>query len=179
MNIVLMSGSFHSKSKSLAILDILTDSFPGHEYVFPKLDNLPFYSEDLNPDKPDSVLNLINQVGACDGIIVCSPEYNHSVPAVLKNAIDWVSRPAFNSVLKDKSVTIITQARSSVGGARAQAHLKLIFDSTISKIYPSHEMMISDVENVVDSDGLISDLKVKKRLERHVSGFFEFAESNS
>ncbi|MEM0515180.1 NADPH-dependent FMN reductase [Pseudoalteromonas sp. YIC-827] len=119
MNILLMSGSFHSKSKSIAVLKMIQEYFPSDNFHFPKLDDLPFYSEDLAVNKPDSILRLLDQVGECEGIIVCSPEYNHSVPAVLKNAIDWVSRPAFNSVLKDKPVTIITQANSPVGGARA------------------------------------------------------------
>jgi chromate reductase len=179
MNILLMSGSFHSKSKSVAILNALKSYFPVHDYVFPKLDSLPFYSDDLNVKKPVSILELIAQVEASDGIVVCSPEYNHSIPAVLKNAIDWTSRPAFKSVLKDKPVTIITQANSLVGGARAQAHIKLIFDSTLSVIYPSHEMMIADVESIFDDDGSISNVGVKQRLERHFSGFTEFVTRNS
>ncbi|WP_191603432.1 NAD(P)H-dependent oxidoreductase [Marinomonas algicola] len=60
-------------------------------------------------------------------------------PRRLKNAIDWASRPAFNSVIKDNPVTIITQANSPVGGARAQAHIKLIFDSTLSILYQGRD----------------------------------------
>ncbi|PCJ90611.1 MAG: NADPH-dependent FMN reductase [Porticoccaceae bacterium] len=178
MNILLMSGSFHSKSKSISILNSLQSYFPNYDYELPRLDKLPFYNEDLNADKPDSILSLIDQVKTCNGIVVCSPEYNHSVPAVLKNAIDWVSRPAFNSALKDKPITIITQANSPVGGARAQAHLKLIFDSTLSVIYPSHEMMITGVDKVIASDGSISD-GVKNCLERHFSSFVEFIVKHS
>lgn len=174
MNILLMSGSFHSKSKSLAILAAIQHYFPEHDYVLPELDTLPFYSEDLNAEKPSSILNFMDQVESCDGIMVCSPEYNHSIPAVLKNAIDWASRPAFNSVLKDKPVTVITQANSPVGGARAQAHIKLVFDSTLSVIYPCHEMLITGVDKIFDAKNTISDAEVKQRLERHFLGFIEF-----
>lgn len=174
MKILLLSGSFHSKSKSISILDAIKGYAPEHDYEIPRLDELPFYSEDLSADKPDSVLKLLEQVKVCNGIVVSTPEYNHSIPGVLKNAIDWISRPAFDSVLKDKPITIITQANSPVGGARAQAHIKLIFDSTLSVIYPSHEMMITGIDKAIDTHGSISDVSVRNRLERHFSGFVQF-----
>ncbi len=179
MKILLMSGSFHSKSRSLAILAEIQRYFPEHDHVLPKLDELPFYNEDLNANKPRSILDFMAQVESSDGIIVCSPEYNHSIPAVLKNAIDWASRPAFDSALKDKPVTLITQASSLVGGARAQAHIKLVFDSTLSVIYPCHEMMISGVDKIFDTNYSISDIAVKQRLKRHVLGFIEFIDRTS
>ncbi len=151
MKLVLLSGSFRSQSRSLSILDEIQKCFSSYEFILPKLDSLPFYNEG-------------------------SPEYNHSIPAVLKNAIDWTSRPAFESVLKDKPITIITQANSSVGGARAQAHIKLIFDSTLSHIHPIHEMMISSVSEVINNSGEIIDDKVKTRLKRHIESFSKFVE---
>lgn len=174
MKLLLLSGSFHSESKSLAILNTIKDYFPEHEHILPKLNDLPFYCEDLNKDKPEAILKLLDEVAESDGIVVCTPEYNHSVPAVLKNAIDWVSRPAFNSVLKEKPISLITQANSPVGGARAQAHLKLIFDSTLSIIHPCHEMMIADIDNMINSGRNTVDSKVESRLRRHVSNFCEF-----
>ena len=174
MKLLLLSGSFHSESKSLAILNAIRDYFPEYEFILPQLNDLPFYCEDLNKNKPDVILELLREVAESDGIVVCTPEYNHSVPAVLKNAIDWVSRPAFNSVLKEKPISLITQANSPVGGARAQAHLKLIFDSTLSVIYPCHEMMITDIGNVINSDCKIVEPKVESRLKRHISNFCGF-----
>ncbi|MCH9690548.1 MAG: NAD(P)H-dependent oxidoreductase [Gammaproteobacteria bacterium] len=174
MKILLMSGSFHSESKSIAILNAVKTYAPEHEYIFPWLDKFPFYCEDLSAKKPNEILELINTVKTCDGIIICTPEYNHSVPAVLKNAIDWLSRPAFNSVLKAKPITIITQASSPVGGARAQAHIKLILDSTLSTIYPCHEMMISGIDNILDNSRKIVDRKIESKLKMHLLGFFEF-----
>ncbi|WP_191603433.1 NADPH-dependent FMN reductase [Marinomonas algicola] len=74
MNILLLSGRFHSKSKSLSILHFLQDAFPEHQFQLPKLDLLPFYTDDLNENKPDNVQDLIDQMALSDGIIVCSPE---------------------------------------------------------------------------------------------------------
>jgi chromate reductase len=175
MNILLLSGSFHSKSKTLALLHNISRFLDEHELEIPTLDSLPFYSEDLNREKPEIVSNFLLQVETADALLICTPEYNHSIPAVLKNAIDWASRPAFNSPLKDKPVSIITQAASPVGGARAQAHLKLILDSTLSNIHMCHEMMVTNIDNIFDQNMNVVDTKVLTRLERHVNDFIRFS----
>lgn len=72
-------------------------------------------------------------------------------------------------------MTIITQAMSPVGGARAQQHLKLIFDSTLARNHICHEMMITDVNNIFDDHLHMTDEKVIERLQRHINGFIEFA----
>lgn len=174
MNFLLWSGSFHSKSRSLAIIENIKPYFGEHSVVVQRLETLPFYSEDLNQAKPDSIKEFLAVVAAADGIVCCTPEYNHSVPAVLKNAIDWASRPAFASALKGMPVSIITQAASPVGGARAQAHLKLVFDSTLSEMHLCHEMMITGVDAIFDDKGVITDQKVQARLQRHIADFLQF-----
>jgi chromate reductase len=176
MKFLLLSGSFHSKSRSLAILEAVRGMLDGHGTELPALNRLPFYCEDLAPEPPADVCAFQSQVAEAHGLIFCTPEYNHSLPAVLKNAIDWVSRPAFNSVLKDKPVTIITQAHTPVGGARAQAHLKLVLDSTLSAIHPCHEMMIPDIVSALGPDGRLQDARALARLTRHVGEFVGFVE---
>ncbi len=147
----------------------------GHALETPKLNELPFFCEDLNKDKPELIKTFLENVESADGIICCTPEYNHSIPAVLKNALDWASRPAFNSPLKGKPVSIVTQAVSPVGGARAQAHLKLVLDSTLSEIHLCHEMMVTDIDKVI-AEGRVVDTKVLGRLERHCKDFIRFVE---
>lgn len=175
MNFLLLSGSFRHHSYSLAILNSVSDLLEGHQTHIPKLDILPFYSDDLNTNKPADIEALIERVEQADGLILCTPEYNHSVPAVLKNALDWASRPAFQSPLKDKPVTIITQANSPVGGARAQAHLKLIMDATLSNIHTCHEMMLTPISQLVN-DNKVTDPTALRRLERHIMDFVHFVE---
>ncbi len=174
MNFLLLSGSFHSKSRSLVILRTINSILYDHQCHLPSLDEIPFYSEDLSSNKPDSVKELISSVQKSDGIFICTPEYNHSIPAVLKNSIDWASRPAFESPLKGKPVSIITQAVSAVGGARAQAHLKLVLDSTLSEIHLCHEMMITHIDQIVNPAMNITDVNILNRLERHVNDFVTF-----
>ena len=174
MKFLLLSGSFHSQSRSLSILRAVEELLPGHTTVLPRLDILPYYNDDLTHEQPTSVNALVAQVIEADAIICCTPEYNHSIPAVLKNAIDWSSRPAFNSPLKGKPVTIITQAVSPVGGARAQAHLKLVFDSTLSDMHMSHEMMITGVNVALDAEGRLTDPRIRERLQLHLLDFVSF-----
>jgi chromate reductase len=175
MNILLLSGSFHAKSKSLAILKAVQNYFNEHHFSIAEINELPFYSEDLASNKPPQVVKFLQAVENTDAIIICSPEYNHSIPAVLKNAIDWASRPAFQSPLKGKAVTFITQAENAVGGARVQAHLKLVLDSTLSLIYPAHEMMIGNINNVLNEQLEVIDDNTERRLKRHISGFINYA----
>ena len=177
MQILILSGSFHSNSKSLRIASFVRDHLSEHQCEIPSLDLLPFYSEDLNIDKPKFVLEYLSSVEKCHGIVCITPEYNHSIPAVLKNAIDWASRPAFSSPLKGKPVTIISQAEGPVGGARVQAHLKLVFDSTLSVIFPSHEMMLTNVSKVINENSEITDHDTKRRVLRHMNEFSAFAKA--
>lgn len=177
MKVLILSGSFHSASKSLLIARHVQQYLASHTCDIPRLDALPFYSEDLAASKPDTVLALLAAVQKSDAIICITPEYNHSIPAVLKNALDWASRPAFKSPLKDKPVTLITQAESPVGGARAQAHLKLVFDATLSVVYPAHEMMITPVSRIVTAENGITDEATTRRLSRHLDGFLAFVQA--
>lgn len=175
MHFLVLAGSFHSRSRTQALLPVIAEALAGHQTLSWPVQDLPFYSEDLTGEqRPGIVRDFLAQVSACDGIIVCSPEYNHSIPAVLKNAIDWASRPAFHSPLKGKPVTIITQAASPVGGARAQAHLKLVFDSTLSRIHPCHEMMIAGIDQKFDAHLQLVDAKTRERLARHLQDFIAF-----
>lgn len=175
MKFLLLSGSFHSRSVTMAILRVVHEELSAHECITPALDVLPYYSEDLAGDnKPVVVLEFLEQVKAADAIICCTPEYNHSLPAVIKNALDWASRPAFHSPLKDKPVSIITQANSPVGGARAQAHLKLVLDATLSRVHLCHEMMIAGVEQKFDASLQLTDNNTRDRIRRHLDGFVAF-----
>ena len=174
MNILCLSGSFHSRSRSLAVIDALAALLGGHSVQVPRLGTLPFYCEDLDRDKPPVVQLFLQMVSEADAIICVTPEYNHSIPAVLKNALDWASRPAFQSPLKGKPVTFITQAPSPVGGARAQAHLKLVLDSTLSRIHPAHEMMLAGIERMLDAEGRLVDEQALRRLQRHLEDFLGF-----
>ena len=174
MDFIILAGSFHRNSRTQLLTGYISKLLAPHSSSQAGINKLPFYDPELELNKPASVQNFLDQVAAADGLICVTPEYNHSIPGVLKNAIDWASRPAFDSPLKDKPVCIITQANSPVGGARAQAQLKLVLDATLASIQPIHEMMVSQIDSVFTQDGTIQDKNVLSRLERHLLAFIDF-----
>jgi len=180
MNILLLSGSLRKISYSQALLDIVVDvlkkeKHKPHTY---KIESLPFYTDKLERKTDLQLLSNFSQlVDSCDAIIFITPEYNHSIPAVLKNAIDWASRPAFTSPLKDKLVTFITQSNNSIGGARAQENLKLIMNSTLSIIYPARELMIRNCHSKFNSEMMCKDEKVMTLVTNHIVSFAKWAHS--
>ena len=107
------------------------------------LGHLPLYNED--EDRPD-VLRAIDAfkaaIDGADGLVVISPEYNHGMSGVLKNAVDWVSRPGYESVLKNKPVLVMSASDSPLGGARAQLQLRETFASTLSRVVARRQIVI-------------------------------------
>ncbi|MCA9568628.1 MAG: NAD(P)H-dependent oxidoreductase, partial [Myxococcales bacterium] len=126
LSILGLSGSLRAASTNTALLRTAAELLPDdvtltvHDYR-----NVPLYDDDLDA-KPEGVLRLEAAVRAADGVLVAVPEYNHSVPGVLKNALDWASRPAYASVFRDKPTGVMSAATGFVGGARGQQHLKIV-----------------------------------------------------
>jgi len=116
------------------------------------LADIPPYNEDEDGDcQPAPVAALQEAVAAADGLVVISPEYNHGMSGLLKNAIDWISRPGYESVLKDKPVSVMTAAPSMMGGVRAQMQLRETFASTVSRVMANRQVVINNVaKKVVD-----------------------------
>src|SRR5579864_1084221 len=94
-----MSGSLRAGSYSNAVLATLRETFAGRaDLRLYDLAPIPLYNQDFEGDKrPPAVKQLLADIEAADGLVLCAPEFNHSIPGVLKNAIDWASRPSFQS----------------------------------------------------------------------------------
>lgn len=119
--VLAVSGSLRATSFSTAIFRALSqEEHLGIALTVKTLEDIPLYNEDLDTDPPlTSIAELRNEVQASDGIVIATPEYNHGMPGVLKNALDWASRPAFASCFRGKPVLIITSASGGTGGVRA------------------------------------------------------------
>ena len=153
-----ISGSIRRASYTTAILRTIAASLPaGVEMTIFPLDEVPIYNEDLEGDLlPASVTALRRAVDRAEGLVVISPEYNHGISGVLKNAVDWVSRPGYSSILKDKPVSVMTVAPSNLGGARAQMQLRETFASTLSRVMATKQVCIGNVGSKV-VDGVLVD----------------------
>jgi chromate reductase len=133
---------------------------------------LPHYNTDI-VDAPE-VKAFIDQVAHADGLVFVTPEYNYSIPGVLKNAIDWASRPAMNSVFKDKPCFVMSVSGGALGGVRAQAHLKYILNGMLARVFVCPEIVISMANEKV-SDGHLTDEKILAFAEEKLRAFLTSA----
>jgi chromate reductase len=154
-----LSGSLRAGSYSNAVLATLREKFAGRADLQPyDLAPIPLYNQDFEGDKrPLVVKKLLADIAAADGLVFCAPEFNHSIPGVLKNAIDWASRPAFQSVLAYKPAAIMATSRGPLGGARCLEHMKVALDSCLSRIALAREVIITSAESKIRDGRLVDE----------------------
>ena len=130
------SGSLRSGSYSNAVLETLSEKFAGRADIeIYDLRLIPLYDQDFEGEKrPEPVKQLLAAIASSDGLVLCAPEFNHSIPGVLKNALDWASRPAFTSVMAYNPVAIMATSRGALGGARCLEHMRVALDSMLSRV---------------------------------------------
>ncbi len=175
MKILGLSGSLRRDSYNTRLLAVAAELADSAEVVSYDYADVPLYTEDREgADRPEAVTRLLEAIESADALLFATPEYNHSVSGVLKNAIDWASRPAFESVLVGKPSGIVSAAMSPVGGARAQQHLKAILASTLTPVYRANEYLLPLAHQAFDDNGL-SDATARRRLQRYVNGLSEWA----
>lgn len=162
MRLLGISGSLRKASYSTVILNTMRECAKS-QAVIETLDigNFPHYNGDLELDTlPKVVSDARELVSLCDGVVIVTPEYNHGIPGVLKNALDWLSRPAFNSCFLHKPVFFVTQSNGNLGGVRAQYQLRETLASMLCHILPMREAVLTHVDQkivdakVVDEDTL-------------------------
>jgi len=122
------------------------------------LEDVPLFNEDVEAvGWPDRVQELRDRVEAADAVIFASPEYNYSITGVLKNAIDWLSRPPGNAPLYGKPAAIVGATPSFVGTARAQAHLRQVVFYNAMPLLPTAEVLIAGAGERFDDEGRLTD----------------------
>lgn len=153
-----VSGSLRRDSNNTTILRTLLERMgdKAELSLFP-LNEIPPYNADLEGDNlPESVRALKGVIGESDGLVFCSPEYNYGMPGVLKNALDWASRPAHQSPLKGKPALIMTSSPGATGGARAQAQLREALSATLARAIARPQIVFAGVHEKI-RDGRFVD----------------------
>ncbi|MDP9965679.1 chromate reductase [Variovorax paradoxus] len=153
-----ISGSIRRDSHCTAVLrslqPLLTASATIELFA---LNDIPLYNADLDGDAPPpAVARLKAAIAEADGLVLCSPEYNYGMPGVLKNAIDWASRPGFASPLKGKPVLIATASPGTAGGVRAQAQIRDALAATLARPVVRQHVAIANVATRIH-DGRLDD----------------------
>lgn len=157
-----IAGSLRRQSYNRAALRAATELVPeGATIEIFELDGIPGFNEDEEQNPPEKVTELKRRIREADAILFVTPEYNYSVPGVLKNAIDWASRPYGDSAWNGKPAAIMGASIGAIGTARAQYHLRQ--SMVFLNMYPINqpEVMISNASKRFDEQGNLTDERTK------------------
>lgn len=155
-----LSGSLRAAASSTATVNTAIEKLDGRATCRRfDIGTLPHYNADLSP-APDSVEALKAEIAAADGLFIVTPEYNFSVTGVLKNAIDWASRPAYQSAFKGKKVFVTSVSGGAMGGVRAQAHLKYILNGMLAEVFTWQEVVITHANTKVENGRLTDEATI-------------------
>ena len=174
-SVLAINGSLRTGSYHGVILNDIGGrlSSLGHTYSIAQISDLPLYNPDLEGKENEAVTRLGDDIVQADVVIMATPEYNHSVAAPLKNAIEWASRPAYKGPLTGKKVATISASPGMIGGARAQAHLKLILMGMSAEVFPYPEVALGHIHQSV-TDGNITGEAVNNILEKYTRALSEW-----
>jgi chromate reductase, NAD(P)H dehydrogenase (quinone) len=159
------AGSLRLGSYNKALLRAAVDLVPENMNIeIFDLEGVPPFNQDTEENMPEKVKEFKTKIREADAILIASPEYNYSVPGVLKNAIDWASRPYGDNPFDGKPVAIMSASVGMLGGARAQYHLRQIF--VFLNMYPINrpEVIVPFAQDKFDASGKLLDDNTKKFL---------------
>jgi chromate reductase, NAD(P)H dehydrogenase (quinone) len=167
LQIVGIAGSLRRGSYNRGLIRAAIEMAPdGMEIVAHELDAIPMYNADVEDlGDPDPVRRFKEAIGSADAVLIATPEYNHCVPGVLKNAIDWASRPARRSVLSNKPIAVMGAATGGGGTARAQAHLRDGLAYTSGLVLPQPEVLVPFAAERFDDDGNLLDEHTRRAVQ--------------
>ncbi len=165
----ILVGSLHKESINRKIAESFVKmGNPNLTFSFINIENLPLFSEDLEENPPLAVTEFRQQVSENDLILIMTPEYNRSIPGVLKNALDWGSRPFQKGCFVGKKAAIAGVALGSAGTAAAQVHLRSIIPVLGMQLIMQPEMYIAMKPNFLTAYGLPADDKTRTFFNRFI-----------
>lgn len=164
MNIIAISGSLRKDSFNSALLHALQPLAPeGMQITVADLSVIPLYNQDAEAAFPAAAQALKSAIEAADGVIVATPEYNRSIPGVLKNAIDWASRPYGQNSFAGKPALLMGVTVGKIGTAVAQSHLRQILVHLDMQVVGQPEVYLTASETF-DEQGALADEGVRALL---------------
>jgi len=170
-----VAGSLRHSSYNRAALRSATQLLPDTATldIF-ELDGIPGFNQDDEQNPPEQIVELKRRIRESDAILIVTPEYNYSVPGVLKNAIDWASRPYGDSAWNGKPVAIMGASVGTMGTARAQYHLRQMF--VFLNMFPINqpEVMISNAAERFDADGNLTHEPTKEHIRKLLQNLLDW-----
>jgi chromate reductase len=167
--LLFIPGSLRAASSSRALVRALMARLDGKaEVSVADTGALPHYNADVTGDP--AVEAFVASVRDADGVVFVTPEYNYSIPGVLKNAIDWASRPAYASVFLGKPCLVVTTSGGALGGVRAQSHLKYVLNGMLAEVFPAKEIVVPFANQKV-AEGVFEDEAILGFAEETLGAF--------
>src|SRR5437868_8634377 len=161
MKVLGISGSLRRDSHNTELLRAAASQLPpGVEFeLYEGLKDIPPYDEDEDKAQVGSVQRLKEHIAAADAIIFATPEYNHSIPGHLKNALDWVSRPLADTPLKGKPVAVIGASTGMFGAVWAQAELRKVLGAIGARVL-DRELPVGMADEVVSDPAKLEEMGI-------------------
>jgi len=141
---------------------------------FVQIDDLPMFNQDLEPNRPESTLRLKHEIEAADAILIVTPEHNRSIPAVLKNAIDWASRPYGKNSWAGKTVAVTGTSGGAVGTAVSQNELRMIL-TNLAGVVVGGQVFVTFKDDLVDAQHNVTNEATRAFLQGFMDNFAKIA----
>ena len=170
------AGSLRKDSYNKSILRAALDLLPeAVELEIFDLEGIPLYNQDLENHPAERVKEFKAKIRAADAILIATPEYNYSIPGVLKNAIDCASRPYGDNAFQHKPVAIMGASVGMMGTARAQYHLRQCFVFLTCFALNQPEVMVPFAQDKIDPEGRVTDQQIREKIRELLEGLVAWA----
>jgi chromate reductase len=184
LKIVAISGSLRADSFNQMLIHALDQSSQaGCTFSHISLRDIPVYNQDDEDEMgiPSLILEIQSQLMECDGLLIASPEYNHSIPGVLKNAFDWLTRPAekIETVFRDLPVGVVGVTPGKGGTVLAQKAWQPIIQTLGMRPFKLSSLALSDAERIFSRSGELIDEQVQGDVEHFMKGYTQFIRDNT
>ena len=176
LTVLAFAGSLRRGSYNRALLRAAKELAPaGMTVSIFELDEVPLYNGDVEEQGlPEPVARFKQAIQEADGVLIATPEYNHGVPGVTKNAVDWASRPPRQAPLNGKPVAILGASPGITGTARGQSQLRQAFEFTNSYCMPQPEILVYQAHTKFDAEGRLTDERTREFLGTFLVAFGEW-----
>lgn len=163
MRILGISGSLRRDSYNTGLLRTAAQLAPVDVELWDGLKAIPPYDADDEADPAPAVVELRSALAGADGFLLATPEYNHSVPGHLKNALDWASRPLATNPIRNKPAAVVGASTGAFGAVWAQAELRKVLSAIGARVL-EEDLPVGLAATRFDEDGLLADDELRERL---------------
>lgn len=177
MKVVAIAGSNGKDSNNKKLLNFMKVRYDDKlDIEILDIGEMPMYNQDNELNPPDIVKSIKAKIKSSDGILISTPEYNHSIPGILKNALDWFSR--VDQVMIGKPAMVVGVSMGNLGTVKAQMHLREILNSggIGTMTLPGNEVFIGTIQDKIDESGKLVDEGTIKYLDSTMDNFIQWVE---